>query len=137
VNKVVTQEDIEKVAEGGDLYVPRGAVITPAARDRAVERKVRLVEAGAPAERAVALGSDHGGFRLKEALKPVFAELGLDVKDCRSSGRAPRRLPRHCAGCCRVGCLRCGYAWCDCRWSRHRQLHRRQQGSGGARSAVL
>jgi hypothetical protein len=35
----------------------------------------------APPEQTVALGADHGGFELKEALKPVFDELGLAVRD--------------------------------------------------------
>jgi ribose 5-phosphate isomerase B len=38
--------------------------------------------ARAPSRR-VAIGSDHGGFALKEALKRVIVEdLGLDVQDC-------------------------------------------------------
>ncbi len=32
--------------------------------------------------RTVAIASDHAGFALKEALKPVLAELGLAVLDC-------------------------------------------------------
>jgi ribose 5-phosphate isomerase B len=35
----------------------------------------------APPDRTIALGSDHGGFRLKEALKPVLESLGLAVRD--------------------------------------------------------
>ena len=51
-------------------------------------RKIRVLEIPenqwSPAvspEKLVALGSDHGGFRMKEALKPVFAELSLEVTD--------------------------------------------------------
>jgi ribose 5-phosphate isomerase B len=29
----------------------------------------------------IAIGADHGGFRLKEALKPVLESLGLEVRD--------------------------------------------------------
>jgi ribose 5-phosphate isomerase B len=32
--------------------------------------------------KAVAIGADHGGFRLKEALKPYLSELGYAVVDC-------------------------------------------------------
>ncbi len=35
----------------------------------------------APPEKTVAIGADHGGFRLKESLKPVLTELGLEVRD--------------------------------------------------------
>jgi ribose 5-phosphate isomerase B len=39
--------------------------------------------AAGPAERRVALGADHGGFELKEALKQyVVEELGWEVHDC-------------------------------------------------------
>lgn len=31
---------------------------------------------------SVAIGADHGGFALKEALKPYLAELGYEVIDC-------------------------------------------------------
>jgi len=35
----------------------------------------------AQAKKVVALGSDHGGFELKEVLKSTLNELGLDVRD--------------------------------------------------------
>ena len=88
MRRVVTQADLDSVAEGGEFRVPRGALITPAAADVAAARRIRMVEVDprewpeqAPPERVVALGSDHGGFQMKEALKPVFAELGLAVND--------------------------------------------------------
>ncbi len=83
---VVTEVDVRGAPQGGELRIERGALITPAARDLAAARGVRLVEVsaeevGESPERIVALGADHGGFRMKEALKPVFAELGLAVRD--------------------------------------------------------
>jgi ribose 5-phosphate isomerase B len=42
------------------------------------EDQVRVL---APPEKTVAIGADHGGFRLKEALKPVLIELGFEVRD--------------------------------------------------------
>jgi ribose 5-phosphate isomerase B len=44
-------------------------------------------------ERTVALGSDHGGFRMKEALRPVFAELGLAVTDVGVHDEKPADYP--------------------------------------------
>jgi ribose 5-phosphate isomerase B len=32
-------------------------------------------------DKVIAIGADHGGFRLKEALKPVLQELGFVVLD--------------------------------------------------------
>ncbi len=73
---VITEQD---VPHSGVLPMPPGAIITPSARDLARERGVRIVESAA--EQTIALGSDHGGFQLKEALKPVLAELGWNVRD--------------------------------------------------------
>lgn len=88
MRRVVTQSDIESLAEGSELRLPRGSLLTPSARDLAAVRRIRVVEVppeqwspAVPPEKVVALGSDHGGFRMKEALKPVFAELGFEVRD--------------------------------------------------------
>jgi ribose 5-phosphate isomerase B len=80
---VVTQQDIPGT---GVLRVPTGAIVTPSARDLARERGVQILEVSeVPAEsdpaKIVALGADHGGFEMKELLKPVFEELHLTVHD--------------------------------------------------------
>jgi ribose 5-phosphate isomerase B len=84
MKKVITAQDIPAT---GDFYIARGSIITPSARELAATRGVRLVEVaedqlpGAPPEKTVALGADHGGYRLKESLKPVLASLGFTVRD--------------------------------------------------------
>ncbi len=40
-----------------------------------------------PQQKMVAIGSDHGGFGMKEALKPYLAELGFSVLDCGTSSK--------------------------------------------------
>jgi ribose 5-phosphate isomerase B len=82
---VITERD---VPQSGELLVPKGTIFTPSARDLARERGVGIVEADprdlpglAPAERTVALGSDHGGFAMKQTLRPVLEELGWAVRD--------------------------------------------------------
>jgi ribose 5-phosphate isomerase B len=82
---VITAED---VPAAGDLPVPIGAIITPSARDVAAARGVRIVELPedqcsslAAPEKTVAIGADHGGFGLKEELKPLLESLGLAVRD--------------------------------------------------------
>jgi ribose 5-phosphate isomerase B len=82
---VITERDIP---ESGELKIAQGTILTPSARDLARERGVTLVELPkgevprvTDPERIVAIGSDHGGFRMKEALLPVFGELGLAVHD--------------------------------------------------------
>ena len=70
------------------MRVPVGSIVTESARETAAARGVRIAElpeeelsALAPPERTIAIGADHGGFRLKEALKPVIESLGLAVRD--------------------------------------------------------
>ena len=76
------------VPASGDLRVSPEAIVTAVAREIAAARGVRILEVPkdqvsllAPPDKTVAIGADHGGFRLKEALKPVLTELGLEVRD--------------------------------------------------------
>jgi hypothetical protein len=69
---VITAQD---VPAGGELRIPVGTIVTSSAREVAAGRGVRIVEVAedqlttlAPPERTIAIGSDHGGFQLKEAL---------------------------------------------------------------------
>jgi len=89
----VTEADVLAVPIGGRLAVPAAAVITPLARDTALDRRVELVQEpgivpetgpapSAATPRAVALGADHGGYALKEELKAYLGGLGYQVVDC-------------------------------------------------------
>lgn len=82
---VVTLQDIPL---SGPMRIAAGSIVTPSARDLARERGVEIIEVHADdvprqsdPSKIIALGSDHGGFELKEALKPVFEEYGLSVND--------------------------------------------------------
>jgi ribose 5-phosphate isomerase B len=85
---LVTEADVLAAPVGGQL-------ITPLARQVALERHVTLEEAGAAAlvdapratsppagQRTIAIGTDHGGYELKEMLKGYLGELGYAVIDC-------------------------------------------------------
>jgi len=85
MKRVVTSQDIPAA---GELRVPLGVIVTASAREVAASRGVRILElpedqlsAIAPPEKTLAMGADHGGFALKEALKPLIAGLGLEVRD--------------------------------------------------------
>ena len=85
MRKVVTTHDLPP---SGVLRVPVGTIVTPSAAEVARDRGVAIVEApqdeidtAAPPGQTVALGSDHGGFRMKESLKPVLEALGFAVRD--------------------------------------------------------
>jgi len=93
----VTSEDVPR---SGELRVPAGTVFTPSARELAEARAIRVIElregqqppAPAPAK-IVALGADHGGFRLKETLKPLLAGLDLEVRDVGVFDEKPADYP--------------------------------------------
>jgi ribose 5-phosphate isomerase B len=99
--RLVTQQEVERIDRGGEIVLPPGAIVTPLARQSAVERRVSLVAGdGAPrvdpmpaagpetaaGSNLVALGADHGGFEFKELLKAFLEELGYGVLDCGTDG---------------------------------------------------
>lgn len=86
MRNVITMGDVPL---GGVLEVLRGTIVTPSARELARDRGVPIVEVDLEAyriakepHRTVAIGSDHGGFRMKEFLKGVVASIGYVVEDC-------------------------------------------------------
>jgi ribose 5-phosphate isomerase B len=109
-SRLLTERDVRDLPVGSELEVEASRIITPLARQVAMERRVKLVphqggaSPGAKAEprpsppaataasrpssprpsvgEAVAIGADHGGYPLKEVLKKLLAELGHDVIDC-------------------------------------------------------
>jgi ribose 5-phosphate isomerase B len=88
---VVTAEEVRQIEPGAELQVPAEALITPLARQVALERGVTLTTANQPLPddqsassrgHVVAIGCDHGGFEMKEHLKSYLAELGYHPLDC-------------------------------------------------------
>jgi len=58
----------------------------------AAESQAPQPQAG-PDRKVVAVGADHGGYDLKEILKPVLHDLGLDVTDVGTHGKDPVDYP--------------------------------------------
>jgi ribose 5-phosphate isomerase B len=85
MKRVITAQDIPAA---GELRIPTGSIVTPSAREVAAGRGVRILElpedqvtvAAAP-ERTIAIGSDHGGYTLKEQLKPILERMGIALLD--------------------------------------------------------
>ena len=96
MKKVVTAQDIPA---SGEFRVVLGSIITPSAREVAHARGVRFVEVpegqmpAAPAVKTVAIGADHGGFRLKEILKPILRSMDLEVRDVGVEAELPADYP--------------------------------------------
>jgi len=106
--RLVTERDVQEVPFGGTLPVAGGALVTPLARQAALERRVRLDAAAAapPAtgacddepevaavERTVAVGADHAGVALKTELSELLRSRGFRVVDCGTSSADPVDYP--------------------------------------------
>ncbi|MBI2150402.1 MAG: ribose 5-phosphate isomerase B [Acidobacteria bacterium] len=79
---LITEEDIRGAGIGDTLRISDRALVTPLAADLARERHIRLERAaGKAARRKIAIGADHGGLEMKEALKGVLDEIGFDYQD--------------------------------------------------------
>jgi len=95
---LVTEQDLRDLPFESEFRLPPRALVTPLARQVAMDRHLHLVFAETPSPRpagipapaasakAIALGADHGGFALKEALKIYLATLGHEVIDCGTQG---------------------------------------------------
>jgi ribose 5-phosphate isomerase B len=97
MKRVITAQDIPAA---GDLRIPPGSIVTASARELAGARGVRILEVHeaelsrlTTPEQTIAIGADHGGFRLKEALKPVIESLGLTVRDVGVFDEKPADYP--------------------------------------------
>ncbi|MES0342954.1 MAG: ribose 5-phosphate isomerase B [Anaerolineales bacterium] len=95
--QLVTELDIKDLPYGSEFRIPPGFLVTPLARQTAMERRIIMLKeqlAASPSkaaiptsapgggEKKVAIGADHGGYTLKENLKTVLGELGYGVIDC-------------------------------------------------------
>jgi ribose 5-phosphate isomerase B len=82
---VITEDDVRGLERGARLRIAEGARLTPLAADLVRERGIELVRKvsrrGSHATKMVAVGADHGGFKMKEELKTLLAELGHRVHD--------------------------------------------------------
>jgi ribose 5-phosphate isomerase B len=96
---MVTELDIRNLPYGSTYEIPEGALVTPLARQVAMDLKVEFVEVSVSKEpaplptasptrdqtsktRVIAIGADHGGFELKEELKLALSGMGYTLTDC-------------------------------------------------------
>ena len=82
---VITEDDVRGLENGAVLRIAQGARLTPLAADLIKEKKIEIVRRvprrGSKATRLIAVGADHGGFKMKEELKAFLKELGHQVHD--------------------------------------------------------
>ena len=82
---VITEDDVRGLEAGAVLRIGEDARLTPLAADIINERKIEIVRRtsrrGSKASKLIAVGADHGGFKMKEELKVLLSDLGHRVQD--------------------------------------------------------
>jgi ribose 5-phosphate isomerase B len=121
---MVTELDLREAPFGGVVEIPPGAVVTPLARQVAMERHITLRErVAAPARKqeselrkppsaslkTVAVGADHGGFAMKQQLAAYLEESGYAVLDCGTDSAESVDYPDYAYAVARL--VASGQAW--------------------------
>ncbi len=82
---VITEDDVRGLERGAVLRISESARLTPLAadivNDLGIEVVRRIPRSGLKQKKTVAVGSDHGGYPMKEELKSFLEELGHRVHD--------------------------------------------------------
>ncbi len=82
---VITEDDVRDLESGDVLRIAQGARLTSLAADLVKEKNIEIVRRvprrGSTASKLIAVGADHGGFKMKEELKAFLRELGHQVHD--------------------------------------------------------
>jgi ribose 5-phosphate isomerase B len=101
--RIITELEVRDLPFGSSFEIPSGALVTPLARQVMMDRRIdaagsrasspTLVSPTTTSARIVAIGADHGGFALKEELRPFLTEQGYAVQDCGTQTTQPVDYP--------------------------------------------
>jgi ribose 5-phosphate isomerase B len=95
--RIVTGDEVRFLPEGSVLEVQPGTILTDVAREWVERRRIQIVvpepSAGRPEPVAVALGSDHAGYDMKEAVKGYLGETGSSFIDYGTDSKDPVDYP--------------------------------------------
>ena len=82
---LITEDDLRGLEPESRLRVAENVKFTALAQDIVNERRIELIRKqsrhNATKAKSVAIGSDHGGFKMKEQLKNFLTDFGLQVRD--------------------------------------------------------
>lgn len=82
---LITEDDLRGLEPGSRLRVAEKTRFTSLAQDIVQERRIELIikesRQNKSKIRTAAVGSDHGGYKLKEQIKDFLTDLGIQVRD--------------------------------------------------------
>ena len=82
---LITEDDLRGLEPGSKIRVSEKAKLTALAQDIVNDKGIELIRKesrkSAAKVRSVAIGSDHGGFKLKEQIKNYLAGEGMNIRD--------------------------------------------------------
>lgn len=82
---VITEDDVRGLERGAVLRIGENARLTALAADLISEKGIQVTRRhsrrGSSQSKMVAVGADHGGYKMKEELKLLLGELGHRVHD--------------------------------------------------------
>ncbi|HEY6232615.1 MAG TPA: RpiB/LacA/LacB family sugar-phosphate isomerase [Pyrinomonadaceae bacterium] len=94
---IITEDDVKDLADGAVLRIGENARLTPLAADIVSQKRIEIVRRasrrGSKTSRLIAVGADHGGFKMKEELKTLLTGLGHRVHDFGTNSEAPVDYP--------------------------------------------
>jgi len=94
---VITEDDVRGLEPGSSLRIAENARLTSLAADLVKQNRIELVRRtprrGSKTARLVAIGADHGGFKMKEELAALLRDLGHTVHDFGTSSEDPVDYP--------------------------------------------
>ena len=94
---MITEDDVRGLEPGSILRIAENARLTPLAADIVSDRGIQIVRRasrrGAKGLKLVAVGADHGGYKMKEELKGLLSELGHKIHDFGTNSEDPVDYP--------------------------------------------
>jgi ribose 5-phosphate isomerase B len=94
---IITEDDVRGLEAGSVLRIGESARLTPLAADIINERQIQIVRRasrrGSKESKLVAVGADHGGYKMKEELKSFLSELGHKIHDFGTNSEDPVDYP--------------------------------------------
>ena len=94
---VITEDDLRDLQPGSVLRIGETARLTPLAADLVKQYGIEVVRRtprrGSKAVKLVAIGADHGGFKMKQELASLLKDLGHSVHDFGTNSEEPVDYP--------------------------------------------